>query len=240
MCSSDLKIGQDIKGMKIAVPKEFYAEGIDDEVRKAVLAAADYYKSLGAELVDCSMPSLKYAVAAYYLISSAEASSNLSRFDGIKYGHRSEEGENFAELISNSRREGFGEEVKRRIMLGNYALSSGYYDAYYGKAMALKQKIREEYENIFTGCDVILTPTAPTVAYGVNENISDPAKMYQADICTVTVNIASLPGISTTCGYDSKGMPIGMSIIGKKWDEATIIQAADAFEKNFTRQNASL
>lgn len=234
------KIGQDIKGMKIAVPKEFYAEGIDDEVRKAVLAAADYYKSLGAELVDCSMPSLKYAVAAYYLISSAEASSNLSRFDGIKYGHRSEEGENFAELISNSRREGFGEEVKRRIMLGNYALSSGYYDAYYGKAMALKQKIREEYENIFTGCDVILTPTAPTVAYGVNENISDPAKMYQADICTVTVNIASLPGISTTCGYDSKGMPIGMSIIGKKWDEATIIQAADAFEKNFARQNASL
>lgn len=234
------KIGQDIKGMKIAVPKEFYAEGIDDEVRKAVLAAADYYKSLGAELVDCSMPSLKYAVAAYYLISSAEASSNLSRFDGIKYGHRSEEGENFAELISNSRREGFGEEVKRRIMLGNYALSSGYYDAYYGKAMALKQKIREEYKNIFTGCDVILTPTAPTVAYGVNENISDPAKMYQADICTVTVNIASLPGISTTCGYDSKGMPIGMSIIGKKWDEATIIQAADAFEKNFTRQNASL
>ena len=234
------KIGQDIKGMKIAIPKEFYAEGIDDEVRKAVLAAADYYKSLGAELVDCSMPSLKYAVAAYYLISSAEASSNLSRFDGIKYGHRSEEGENFAELISNSRREGFGEEVKRRIMLGNYALSSGYYDAYYGKAMALKQKIREEYENIFTGCDVILTPTAPTVAYGVNENISDPAKMYQADICTVTVNIASLPGISTTCGYDSKGMPIGMSIIGKKWDEATIIQAADAFEKNFTRQNASL
>lgn len=234
------KIGQDIRGMKIAVPKEFYADGIDDEVRKAVLAAADYYKSLGAELVDCSMPSLKYAVAAYYLISSAEASSNLSRFDGIKYGHRSEEGENFAELISNSRREGFGEEVKRRIMLGNYALSSGYYDAYYGKAMALKQKIREEYENIFTGCDVILTPTAPTVAYGVNENISDPAKMYQADICTVTVNIASLPGISTTCGYDSKGMPIGMSIIGRKWDEATIIQAADAFEKNFTRQNASL
>ncbi|MGN0554057.1 MAG: Asp-tRNA(Asn)/Glu-tRNA(Gln) amidotransferase subunit GatA [Oscillospiraceae bacterium] len=234
------KIGQDIKGMKIAVPKEFYAEGIDDEVRNAVLKAADYYKSLGAELVDCSMPSLKYAVASYYLISSAEASSNLSRFDGIKYGHRSEEGENFAELISNSRREGFGEEVKRRIMLGNYALSSGYYDAYYGKAMALKQKIREEYESIFTGCDVILTPTAPTVAYGVNENISDPAKMYQADICTVTVNIASLPGISTTCGYDSKGMPIGMSIIGKKWDEATIIQAADAFEKNFTRQNASL
>lgn len=234
------KIGQDIKGMKIAVPKEFYAEGIDEEVRNAVLKAADYYKSLGAELIDCSMPSLKYAVAAYYLISSAEASSNLSRYDGIKFGHRSEIGDSFNELIANSRREGFGEEVKRRIMLGNYALSSGYYDAYYGKAMALKQKIREEYEQIFTGCDVILTPTAPTVAYGLNENISDPAKMYQADICTVTVNIASLPAISTTCGYDSKGMPIGMSIIGKKWDEATIIQAADAFEKNFTRQNAAI
>ena len=226
------KIGQDIKGMKIAVPKEFYAEGIDDEVRKAVLAAADYYKSLGAELVDCSMPSLKYAVAAYYLISSAEASSNLSRFDGIKYGHRSEEGENFAELISNSRREGFGEEVKRRILLGNYCLSSGYYDAYYRKAMALRQLIRKEYNDIFEKCDVILTPTTPAVAYSP-EMTSDPVQMYQADICTVTVNIAGLPAISTPCGYDSKGMPIGMSVIGRKFDEATIIKTADAYEKGF-------
>ena len=234
------KIGQDINGMKIALPKEFYADGIDADVKAAVLKAADYYKSLGAELIDCSMPSLKYAVAAYYLISSAEAASNLSRYDGIKYGHRSEEGDSFNELIANSRSEGFGDEVKRRILLGNYALSSGYYDAYYGKAMALKQKIREEYDHIFADCDVILTPTAPTVAYGVNENISDPAKMYQADICTVTVNIASLPAISTTCGYDAKGMPIGMSIIGKKWDEATIIQAADAYEKNFTRIAANI
>lgn len=234
------KIGQDINGMKIALPKEFYADGIDADVKAAVLKAADYYKSLGAELIDCSMPSLKYAVAAYYLISSAEAASNLSRYDGIKYGHRSEEGDSFNELIANSRSEGFGDEVKRRILLGNYALSSGYYDAYYGKAMALKQKIREEYDHIFADCDVILTPTAPTVAYGVNENISDPAKMYQADICTVTVNIASLPAISTTCGYDAKGMPIGMSVIGKKWDEATIIQTADAYEKNFTRIAANI
>lgn len=234
------KIGQGIKGMKIALPKEFYADGIDADVKAAVLKAADYYKSLGAELIDCSMPSLKYAVAAYYLISSAEAASNLSRYDGIKYGHRSEEGDSFNELIANSRSEGFGDEVKRRILLGNYALSSGYYDAYYGKAMALKQKIREEYDHIFADCDVILTPTAPTVAYGVNENISDPAKMYQADICTVTVNIASLPAISTTCGYDAKGMPIGMSVIGKKWDEATIIQTADAYEKNFTRIAANI
>ena len=217
------KIGQSIKGMKIAVPKEFYAEGIDSEV----------YKSMGAELVECSMPSLKYAVAAYYLISSAEASSNLSRYDGIKYGHRSEKGENFNELICNSRSEGFGAEVKRRILLGNYALSSGYYDAYYGKALALKQRIRAEYAGIFEKCDVILTPTTPSVAYGINENISDPVKMYQADICTVTVNIASLPAISTTCGYDKNGMPIGMSIIGNCFDEAALIQTADAFEKQF-------
>lgn len=234
------KIGENISGMKIALPKEFYAEGIDAEVRDAVTKAAKWYESQGAVIVDCSMPSLKYAVAAYYLIASAEASSNLSRYDGIKYGHRSDKGDSYNDLICNSRSEGFGDEVKRRILLGNYALSSGYYDAYYGKAMALKQKIREEYDSIFRNCDVILTPTAPTVAYGVNENISDPAKMYQADICTVTVNIASLPAISTPCGYDSKGMPIGMSIIGRQWDEATIIQAADAFEKQFVRVPAKI
>lgn len=227
------KIGQSVKGMKIAMPKEFYAEGIDADVREAVEKAAKWYEQQGAVIVDCSMPSLKYAVAAYYLIASAEATSNLSRYDGIKYGHRSEIGDSYNDLVCNSRSEGFGDEVKRRILLGNYALSSGYYDAYYGKAMALKQKIREEYDSIFENCDVILTPTAPTVAYGVNENISDPAKMYQADICTVTVNIASLPAISTPCGYDKDGMPIGMSIIGKRWDEATVIQAADAYEKQF-------
>ena len=234
------KIGKSISGMKIAIPKEFYAEGIDADVREAVEKAAKWYESQGAVLVDCSMPSLKYAVAAYYLIASAEASSNLSRYDGIKYGHRSEKGDSYNDLICNSRSEGFGDEVKRRILLGNYALSSGYYDAYYGKAMALKQRIREEYESIFQKCDIILTPTAPTVAYGVNENISDPAKMYQADICTVTVNIASLPAISTPCGYDSKGMPIGMSIIGRHWDEASIIQAADAYEKQFERVPAKI
>ena len=190
---------------------------------------------MGAELIECSMPSLKYAVPAYYLISSAEASSNLSRYDGIKYGHRSEIGENFNELIANSRSEGFGDEVKRRILLGNYALSSGYYDAYYGKALALKQKISQEYATIFEKCDVILTPTAPSVAYRVDQNVSDPVKMYQADICTVTVNIASLPAISTPCGYNADGMPIGMSIIGKKFDEASIIQVADAYEKQFTK-----
>ena len=230
------KIGKDIKGMKIALPKEFFAEGIDDVIKTSVLKAADEYKTMGAELVECSMPSLKYAIPAYYLIASAEAASNLSRYDGIKYGHRTDKKcESYDELIKASRREGFGDEVKRRILLGNYALSSGYYDAYYGKAMALRQLIRKEYNDIFEKCDVILTPTTPTTAYRCDENISDPVKMYQADICTVTVNIAGLPAISTPCGYDDKGLPIGMSVIGKPFDEQTVIQTADAFENIFTR-----
>lgn len=234
------KLGMDMKGVKIGMVSEFFGEGIDDEVRKSVLAAIDSYKAMGAEVVECSMPSLKYAIAAYYLIASAEASSNLARYDGIKYGHRADVAGSYNDLIIASRSEGFGDEVKRRILLGNYALSSGYYDAYYGKAMGLKQKIREEYAQIFGQCDLIITPTAPTVAYGTNENISDPKKMYQADICTVTVNIASLPAISTTCGYDHSGMPIGMSVVGKMWDEASVIGAADAFEKNFKRIPAKL
>ena len=230
------KISKDIKGMKIALPKEFFAEGIDDVIKTSVLKAADEYKAMGAELVECSMPSLKYAIPAYYLIASAEAASNLSRYDGIKYGHRTDKKcESYDELIKASRREGFGDEVKRRILLGNYALSSGYYDAYYGKAMALRQLIRKEYNDIFEKCDVILTPTTPTTAYRCDENISDPVKMYQADICTVTVNIAGLPAISTPCGYDDKGLPIGMSVIGKPFDEQTVIQTADAFENIFTR-----
>lgn len=227
------KIGQSMKGMRVAIPREFFEKGIDDEVKMAVLFAAEKYKALGAQLVTCSMPSLKYAVAAYYLISSAEASSNLSRFDGIKYGHRSDKGDSFSALISNSRSEGFGLEVKRRILLGCYALSSGYYDAYYGKALALRQRIVKEYNDIFEKCDVILTPTTPSVAFKADESITDPVKMYQADICTVTANIASLPAISTTCGYDKNGLPIGMSIVGKAFDEATIIAVADAYERDF-------
>ncbi len=234
------KIGMDMKGIKIGVVSDFFAEGVDDEVRQSVLSAIDSYKAMGAEIIECSMPSLKYAIAAYYLISSAEASSNLARYDGIKYGHRADVAGSYSDLIVASRSEGFGDEVKRRILLGNYALSSGYYDAYYGKAMGLKQKIREEYAHIFEKCDLIITPTAPTVAYGTNENIDDPKKMYQADFCTVTVNIASLPAISTPCGYNKDGMPIGMSVVGKMWDESLVIGAADAFEKNFARQGAKL
>ena len=219
------KIGTDIKGMKIALPEEFFGEGIDDSIRNAVMEAAKTYEKMGATLVSCNMPSLKYAVAAYYLIASAEASSNLSRYDGIKYGHRSKIGENFNELICNSRSEGFGSEVKRRILLGNYALSSGY---------------SAEYAAIFEKCDVMLTPTTPTVAYHIHENISDPVKMYQADICTVTANIAALPSLSTPCGYDEAGMPIGMSLTGRQFDEATILQVADAFSQQFTLRTPSL
>lgn len=227
------KIGESVKGLKIALPKEFFADGIADDVKKAVLKAADEYKAMGAELVECSMPSLKYAVPDYYLLACAEAASNLSRFDGIKYGHRTASADSYEELIIKSRSEGFGDEVKRRILLGNYCLSSGYYDAYYRKALALRQLIRKEYDDIFANCDVILTPTTPTVAYGP-EKTADPVEMYQADICTVTVNIAGLPAISTTCGYDNNGMPIGMSVIGKKFDEQTVIQVADAYEQGFT------
>lgn len=234
------KIGQPINGMKIALPKEFYAEGIDDTVRKCVLDAAHELEKRGATLVECSMPSLKYAIPAYYLIACAEAASNLSRFDGIKYGFRGE-GRTFEELIRDSRSKGFGEEVKRRILLGNYALSSGYYDAYYKKALALKQEIIRQYDKIFEQADVILTPTAPTPAYKIGEQDNDPVKMYQADICTVTVNIAKLPGISTTCGYTAdKGLPIGMSIIGKRFDEQTILQVADAWENGFVPLDAEL
>lgn len=227
------KIGQSMAGMKIALPTEFYGDAIDAEVRDTVLAAAKKYESMGAELIEVNMPVLKYAVMAYYLISAAEASSNLSRYDGIKFGYRSKDAQSYDELVRRSRTEGFGTEVKRRILLGNYALSSGYYDAYYRKALALKQEVISEYKHIFHQCDLILTPTAPTVAYHAGTNIDDPVKMYMADICTVTVNIAGLPAITTACGYDKDGMPIGMSLIGNRFAEPLIVQAADAFENGF-------
>ena len=215
-----------------AMPKEFYSDDIDDEVKTHVMNAAKTLEAQGAKLVECSIPGLKYAIPAYYLIACAEAASNLSRFDGIKYGFRGE-GRTFEELIRDSRSKGFGEEVKRRILLGNYALSSGYYDAYYKKALALKQQIIKEYNAVFDLADVILTPTAPTPAYKIGAQDNDPVKMYLADICTVTVNIASLPGISTTCGYTAEGLPVGMSVIGRRFDEQTILQCADAFEQTF-------
>ncbi len=234
------ELDKEIKGLRIAVPKEFFEEGIEEEVKVAVLKAIDWYKSQGAEVVEVSMPSLKYAIASYYLLSSAEASSNLSRYDGIKYGYCTPKAKTYEERITRTRQEGFGEEVKRRILLGTYALSSGYYDAYYKKALYIREKIKAEYESIFKSCDVMITPTAPTVAYKIGVNEDNPVKMYLADICTVTVNIAGLPAVSTTCGYDAEGMPIGMSIVGKVFDDAKVIGVADAFEKQFTPVAANI
>lgn len=233
-------IGKDIRGTKIGIPKEFFGEGIDAEVKDSVMKAAEFYKNQGAELIDVSMPSLRFAVSAYYLLACAEASSNLSRYDGVKYGYRTENPESYDELIRKSRSEGFGREVKRRILLGTYALSSGYYDAYYKKAMAVRQQIKREYDAIFEKCDVILTPTTPTVAYKCNENIDDPVKMYLADICTVTANIGGIPSISVPCGINGKGMPIGFSISANRFDDARVIQLADCFERQHKRPQANV
>lgn len=233
-------IGEDIRGTKIGIPKEFFGEGIDAEVKDSVMKAAEFYKNQGAELIDVSMPSLRFAVSAYYLLACAEASSNLSRYDGVKYGYRTENPESYDELIRKSRSEGFGREVKRRILLGTYALSSGYYDAYYKKAMAVRQQIKREYDAIFEKCDVILTPTTPTVAYKCNENIDDPVKMYLADICTVTANIGGIPSISVPCGINGKGMPIGFSISANRFDDARVIQLADCFERQHKHPQANV
>ena len=228
------RLGQPIKGMRIALPQEFFSDAVDDEVKQAVMSAARALESKGAVLIECSMAALKYAVPSYYLIACAEAASNLSRFDGIKYGYRGE-GSTYEELICDSRSKGFGEEVKRRILLGNYALSSGYYDAYYKKALALRQEIIREYDEILSSADVILTPTAPTAAYKIGAQDGDPVQMYLADICTVTANIAGVPALNTTCGYTAEGLPIGMSLTGRRFDEQTILQCADAFEQDFVR-----
>jgi len=231
--------GKSIKGMKIGIVAEFFSDSTDDEVKKAVLDAARFYESCGCELISCSLPSLKYAVSAYYIISSAEAASNLERFDGIRYGYRFSDGESYEEIITKSRSEGFGEEVKRRIMLGNYVLSSRYYDKYYKKALQVREKLKFEYSEILKECNFILTPTAPFAAdAGLID--ANPVETYLSDVCTVSANIAGLPAISTTCGYNSKGMPIGMSLTGRAFDEKTIIGAADVFQRNFERREAIL
>ena len=232
--------GRDIKEIKIGIPKEFFGDGLNGKVREAVMNAAKYFKNLGCEIVDVSLPSLEYAVAAYYLISSAEAASNLSRYDGIRFGYRSSADGDFNELIKRTRAEGFGSEVKRRIMLGNYALCKGYYDDYYLNATRIRAKIRNEYAEIFSKCDMVLTPTAPDTAYKTDSVQADPVKMYLSDIYTVTASIAGLPAISTTCGYDTSGLPIGMSITGRAFDERSIVSVCDRFERDFERREAVL
>ena len=223
----------DIKGLKIGVPKEFFGDGINEEVKKSLKQAIETYKELGAEVEEFSLDIAKYALATYYIIACAEASSNLGRFDGIRYTYRAKDFKDLKDLYKKTRSEGFGAEVKRRIILGTYVLSSGYYDAYYKKAQQVRTLVMNEFNKGFEKYDVILTPTAPTVAFGIGEKSNNPLEMYLADICTVSINIAGLPGISVPCGIDSEGMPIGMQLIGNRFQEETILNAAYSFEQEY-------
>lgn len=224
------KLAQGVKGMKIALPKEYLGEGIAPEIKETIMKAAETYRQLGATVDEVSLPHSKYGVAVYYIIASSEASSNLQRFDGIRYGYRSNNVSNLEDVYVNSRSEGFGEEVKRRIMLGTFSLSAGYYDAYFKKAGQVRTLIKQDFDKVFEEYDVIIGPTAPTVAFGLGENIKDPITMYLADLLTIPVNLAGLPGMSIPAGFVDQ-LPVGLQIIGKHFDESTMYQAAYAFEQ---------
>jgi aspartyl-tRNA(Asn)/glutamyl-tRNA(Gln) amidotransferase subunit A len=231
----------DVKGLKIAVPKEYLGEGVSEAVRQSIIDALRVLESLGAVWEEVSLPHSKYALAAYYLLSSSEASANLARFDGVRYGYRAQDAESLIDLYKKTRAEGFGDEVKRRIMLGTFALSSGYYDAYYKKAQQVRTLIKKDFEDVFAKYDVIVGPTTPTPAFKIGENIEDPLTMYANDILTIPLNLAGLPGISVPCGFDA-GLPFGLQIIGKYFDEATIYRVAHAFEQatDFHKQKPGL
>lgn len=220
----------DVKGMRIGIPREYIGEGLDPQVRDAVLNAADILKKQGAVVEEFDLSLVEYAIPAYYIIASAEASSNLARFDGVKYGYRTEQYEGLHNMYKKTRSEGFGTEVKRRIMLGSYVLSSGYYDAYYLKALRTKALIKKAFDRAFENYDIILGPAAPTTAPKIGESLSDPIRMYLGDIYTVSVNLAGLPGICIPCGKDDKGLPVGLQLIGNCFEEKTIIRAAYTFE----------
>lgn len=222
----------DVKGIRIGVPKEYFGEGISASVKVAINRAIEKYKDLGAIVEECSLPTTKYALPTYYIIACAEASSNLGRFDGIRYGYRSKNYDTLQDIYKNSRSEGFGEEVKRRIILGTYVLSSGYYDAYYKKAQKVRTVVKQGFDEAFEKYDIILTPTVPTVAFKLGERVNDPLEMYMTDLLTVSINIAGVPAISIPCGKDEEDMPIGMQLIGKHFDEETILRAAHTYEQN--------
>lgn len=222
---------EDVKGLKIGLPKEYFVEGMDPEVEQAVRTAIKKYEELGAEVVEISLPHTEYAISTYYLIAPAEAATNLERYDGVSYGERVD-GEDLVQMMTNTRDEKFGEEVKRRIMIGNYALSAGYYDAYYLKALKVRTLVQQDYTEAFKKVDVIMAPTAPTPAFKIGEMIADPLQMYLQDVCTVPLNLAGLPGISIPCGKSSKGLPIGLQIIGKPLAEETLIRTAYTYEQS--------
>ena len=221
----------DVKGMKIGIPRDYFGEGIEPEVKEQVLAAAKTLEAQGAIVEEFDLSLVEYAIPAYYIIASAEASSNLERFDGVKYGYRTSEYTDLHNMYKKTRSEGFGPEVKRRIMLGSFVLSSGYYDAYYIKALRTKALIKQAFDKAFERYDVILGPVAPTTALKLGESLSDPLKMYLGDIYTVSVNLAGLPGISLPCGYDHQGLPVGLQLLAKPFDEKSIIRAAYTFEQ---------
>ncbi len=226
-------LDNDIKGKKIGVPQALFGKGLDDEVSDAVLNSIENYRKLGAEIVKVQLPSAKYGIAVYYIIATAEASSNLARFDGVRYGFRAEGAHELREMYRKTREEGFGAEVKRRIMLGTYVLSSGYYDAYYSKAQKVRALVKKDYEKAFATCDAILTPTSPSVAFKIGEKSDDPLAMYLSDIYTVSANLAGIPGISIPCGLSSEGLPIGTQLLGNFWSEDVLLNLANAYEKEF-------
>jgi len=224
-------LGRNIKGMKIGIPREYFIEGMDKEVEISVKDAIRKLESLGAIPVEVSLPHTGYAVATYYVLATSEASSNLARYDGVKYGLRAE-GKNLLDIYMNTRAQGFGSEVKRRIMLGTYALSSGYYEAYYRKAQQVRTLIKKDFEDAFTFVDIIVTPTSPTAAFKIGEKTADPLQMYLSDIFTISVNLAGVPGISLPCGFTSNNLPIGLQLIGKHFDEESILKVAYAYEQS--------
>ncbi len=227
------KIDSDVSGKKIGVPRALFGDGLDDEVREKVEQAIENYRQMGAEIVDIELPHAKYGIAVYYIIATAEASSNLARYDGVRYGFRAEGTHTLREMYFNTREEGFGAEVKRRIMLGTYVLSSGYYDAYYSKAQKVRALVKQDYQRAFTVCDAILTPTSPSVAFKLGEKSDDPLAMYLNDVYTVSANLAGIPGISVPCGLTGDGMPIGLQLTGNFWSEGTLLNLASVYETQF-------
>jgi len=225
------QLGREVTGLRIGIPKEYFIEGTDPEVETAIRAAINALESLGAKAESISLPHTEYAVATYYLVATAEASSNLARYDAVKYGFRAREAKDLLSMYTKSRQNGFGAEVKRRIMLGTYALSAGYYDAYYLKALKVRTLIRKDFEDAFKRCEVILTPTAPTPAFRLGEKTEDPLTMYLSDIFTISANLAGIPGVCLPCGFTQAGLPIGLQLLGKPFDETTLLQVAFAYEQ---------
>ena len=224
-------LNERIKGLRVGLPKEYFIKGLHPEVKDAVKAAAKVLENEGAHIVDVTLPHTEYAIAAYYLVATAEASSNLARYDGVRFGHRVEDSKGLMEMYLKTRSEGFGQEVKRRIMLGTYALSAGYYDAYYGKACQVRTLIKNDFDKALEACDVILTPTTPTPSFKAGEKTEDPLQMYLTDIFTISCNLAGIPGISLPCGFSKEGLPIGMQFMGRSLGEETILRVASSYQK---------